>query len=446
MIVPRNRLLIWTALIVLPFALLAALEPAARVVSGALVGAFLGLALVDAFGARRGLRGISVQLPAVARMSKDRATTLELRVRNEPQRPRELRVGLPLPDSVDSEEEVREVALPGDSEWSLLSWPCTPRKRGNYRMDAVYLECSSPWGFWAGRKAVASASELRVYPNLLTERKNLAALFLNRGSFGVHAQRQVGKGRDFEKLREYVPGDSFDEVHWKATARRGHPITKVFQVERTQEVYVVVDSSRLTARGPGRELNGESTTTLERFITAALVLGMAAERQGDHFGLITFSDRVGRFVRAKNGKAHYGVCRDMLYTLEPQVVSPDFEELCTFIRLRLRRRALLVFLTALDDPLLAEAFVRNLDLIRNQHLILVNMLQPPGAVPVFSHSDVTETDSLYQQLGGHLQWHRLRELGKVLQRRGVKFAQLENERMSADIVSQYLGIKQRQLL
>src|SRR5207247_10489432 len=86
------------------------------------------------------------------------------------------------------------------------------------------------------------------YPNLFTERKSLAALFLHRGSFGLHAQRQVGKGREFEQLREYIPGDGFDEVHWKATAKRGRPITKIFQVERTQEVYVVIDASRLSAR------------------------------------------------------------------------------------------------------------------------------------------------------------------------------------------------------
>ena len=324
MIVPRNRLLVWTAVIVLPFALLAAIEPAAMGVSFALVGVFALLAAADAFGARRGLRGISAELPPVARMSKDRAAKLELRLRNAPQTPRQLRVGLPLPEEIVSEEEVLTVALPAGSEWSHLSWPCTPRKRGNYRLDAVFLECNSPLGFWAGRKMVPAKSEIRVYPNLLTERKNLAALFMNRGSFGIHAQRQVGKGRDFEKLREYVPGDSFDEVHWKATARRGKPITKVFQVERTQEVYVVVDTSRLTARqvegcklkvagsvaGESAEnlqsstCNVQPDTTLERFITAALVLGLAAEKQGDHFGLITFSDTVGKFVRAKNGKAH----------------------------------------------------------------------------------------------------------------------------------------------
>ena len=50
------------------------------------------------------------------------------------------------------------------------------------------------------------------------------------------------------------------------------------------------------------------------------------------------------------------------------------------------------------------------------------------------------------QLGGHLHWQKLRELQKVLQRRGVQFSLLNNERLSAELVSQYLSVKQRQLL
>jgi uncharacterized protein (DUF58 family) len=306
------------------------------------------------------------------------------------------------------------------------------------------VEGESPLGFWAARKSVPVQSEIRVYPNLLTDRKNLAALFLNRGQFGLHAQRQVGKGRDFEKLREYVPGDGYDEIHWKATARRGKPITKVFQIEKTQEVYVIIDASRLSARRPDESPGADSA--LERFVTAALVLGLAAEQQGDLFGLLTFADKVEKFVRAKNGQEHYDTCRDALYTLQPKIVTPDFDELCTFIRLRLRRRALLIFLTALDDPALTESFVRNLDLIRRQHLILVNMLQPPGVKPLFTNPGVQSVDDLYLELGGHLRWQKLRELKKVLQRLGVQFSLLKNERMSAELVAQYLNVKQRQLL
>jgi hypothetical protein len=107
---------------------------------------------------------------------------------------------------------------------------------------------------------------------------------------------------------------------------------------------------------------------------------------------------------------------------------------------------LLVFLTSLDDPALAENFVRNLELIHRQHLVLVNMLQPPDAEPLFSNPDVVSVDDLYRHLGGHLRWQRLRELEKVLQRRGVRFSLLQNERLCADLVSRYLSVKQRQLL
>ena len=445
MIVPSSRLLFWVAAIVLPFALLAAVAPASTLAALLLIAVFFLAVIVDALGGLKSLRGIGVELPAVTRMSKDREAKLELRIRNEQQTPKILRVALAWPREIRAAEEILETALPAGSEWSRLALACTPNTRGNFKLNAAFVESSSPFGFWAARKTISVRSELRVYPNLLTERKNLAALFLNRGTFGLHAQRQIGKGRDFEKLREYVPGDGYDEIHWKATARRGKPITKVFQVEKTQEVYVIVDASRLSARKPGTDSANENSV-LERFVTSALVLGLAAEQQGDLFGLLTFTDKVENFVRAKNGQSHYSACRDALYTLQPKIVTPDFDELCTFIRLRLRRRALLVFLTALDDPALAESFVRNIELIRRQHIVLVNMVPPPGVQPLFAGADVAQTDDLYRQLGGHLQWQHLRELQKVLQRRGVRFSLLENERLGAELVAQYMAVKQRQLL
>ena len=445
MIVPRSKLLHWVAIIVLPFALLGAVVPGALVISLGVIGALFLAAVLDALLSTKALAGIHVELPPVNRMSKDREAKLEIRIRNERQLSRTLRIALPLPRDFASTDEQMDIVLPAQSEWSRLVWSCTPAQRGNYRLQTAYIEGHSPLGFWAVRAEKPVQSEIRVYPNLLTDRKNLAALFLNRGAFGLHAQRQVGKGRDFEKLREYVPGDSFDEIHWKATARRGKPITKVFQIEKTQEVYVIVDASRLSARRISS--NGEKETPiLERYVTAALVLGLAAEKQGDLFGLLTFTDKVEKFVRAKNGQAHYSACRDALYTLQPKIATPDFDELCTFIRLRLRRRALLLFLTSLDDPALAESFVRNLELIRRQHVVLVNMIQPPAASALFTNPNLASVDDLYGHLGGHLQWHKLRELGKVLQRRGVQFSLLQNERLSAELVSQYLSIKQRQLL
>jgi uncharacterized protein (DUF58 family) len=414
MIVPRTRLLLWIALIVLPFATVGATVPGAFSISVLFVGGLFVAVLADAFMALGQLTGIRVQLPEV------------VRIHNESLAARLLRIGFAFPREIVPEFEDRTILLSANAAISRLDWAVTPNRRGQYFLEQAYLEAMSPLGFWAVRTSQAARAELRVYPNLFDERKNVAALFLRRGQMGAHAVRMAGQGRDFEKLREYIPGDSYDEIHWKASAKRGHPVTKVFQIERTQEVYVIVDASRLTAREI--ILDNARTTALERFVTAALILGLAAEQQGDQFGLITFSDRVLSFVRAKSGQAHYDACRDRLYTLHPQRVTPDFDELCSFIRLRLRKRALLIFLTALEDPMLAD------------------MLQPVGANPLFSDTNVANIDDLYRHLGGHLQWSRLRELENVLQRRGVRLSQLDPARLAAQLIAQHAEVKRRQLL
>jgi uncharacterized protein (DUF58 family) len=447
MLSPCSRLIWWVTLLVVPFATVAGVLPAVAPFAVILICAFVVAVLFDALFAFRSVQDFSVECAETVRLSKDRPGELELLFKNTASASRVLRLGLPLPREIESPQEDLLAEIPGAGKTSRVGWPCTPRRRGNYSLNRCHIEGASPLGFWSARTVLPLRSELRVYPDLMKERKNVAALFLNRGTFGIHAQRQVGKGRDFEKLREYIPGDSYEDIHWKATAKRGRPVTKIFQIERTQEIYVILDASRLAAREVADPADPNArVSTLERFISAALVLALAAERQGDLFGLLTFSDRVHEFVRARNGQAHYSLCRDALYTLHPQIVTPDYDELFAFIRTRLRRRALLVFLTALDDPLLAESFERNAGLVCRQHLLLVNMIQPPGVRPLFGNANVSRVDDLYRELGGHIQWQNLLELGKKLKSRGVQFSLVQNEKLSADVVTQYLNVKRRQLV
>ncbi len=432
MMVPRTRLLISEALLLLPCAAIGALLPESAVVCIVIAALFAAIAAVDALLARGALDSIRVEAPEILRLVAGRPAAIPLKITNSTPASKPLRLGLPLPvDIYSASPDLQVIAPPGASR---AAWACTPSRRGRQVLDSIYLESESPLGLWSKRARLSIRSELRVYPNLRKE--NIETLFLNRGNFGVHQFRQVGKGREFEKLREYVSGDGFDEIDWKATARRARPITRVFQIERTQEVYAVIDTSRLSARG----------STLDRFVSAALALGLAAERQGDLFGLVAFSDKLRQFVRAKHGKAHYNVCREALYHLDAGKASPDFAELCTFLRLRLRRRALLMFLTELDDPVIAESFIHNVRLISRQHLVLVNMLRPHGAAPLFHDPDVHEVDDVYRSLAGHLLWRKLRETEKVLGNAGVRMSLLDPVRLSAQLIASYQNIKARQLL
>jgi uncharacterized protein (DUF58 family) len=437
MLVPRTRLLALFSVLVLPLATLAAAFPRSIIFCALGMALFVAVVVMDALTSLPALHDISLDLPEVVRLQKDREGVIPAGVRNGGAKERAIRFGLPFPRQIGGDAGEITAMLPAGAPLLSLTWPCFPNTRGQFFLKEYFLESRSRLGFWGVRSARKTNCELRVYPNFLDERKHVTALFLNRGRLGIHAMRQVGKGRDFEKLREYIPGDSYDEIHWKASAKRGRPVTKVFQAERTQEVYVVLDASRLMARDP---------SLFERYITAGLLLGVAAEQQGDSFGMIAFSDRVLHFARARSGKAQFDVCRDMLYTLQPQSVTPDFDELASFIRTRLRKRALLVFLTPLDDPALSDSFLHAIDLICRQHLILVNMLRPAHALQLFTDAAVSTTDDLYGKLGGHLLWHDLRELGKVLQRRGVRFSLLEKETLTARLVSQYVNVKAMQLI
>lgn len=394
------------------------------------LAALAAVAAADLF-----LRGDAVELkmPEMVRSFKDRAG--EMRVRASAPSARRVRIGIAAPEGIASEDEEQAVELPaGDSEFV---WRFTPHRRGRYRIGEAFVESATRLGLWTVRRKIAVECELRVYPNLRRDRDLRA---LKRGTDGLHTLRQMGRGREFEKLREYVAGDGFDEIHWKATARRARPITKVFQIERTQEIYVIIDASRLSARPAGEE------TALERAITAGLIVGAAAERRGDLFGLAAFSHQVEAFARARNGKTHYAACRDAIYQLQPRETSPDFEEIATFLRLRLRRRAMLLFLTSLDDPVLAENFARATKLLARQHLVMAGMLRPEAVAPLFASDDVKSPDDVYHHLAGHLAWRKLKETETVLARQGVRLSLFDSENFSASLIALYDEAKQRQLL
>ncbi len=454
-LVPTYRLIYFVGLIFLPLTLLVVVVSSMAAPTIVLAVVIIIAVTMDAYRSQGSLKGIRVTLPEVVRISKGREGNFNLQIENQNLKVRHMRLGLAFPEEIFTPAVELRIELPGDNHTSSIDWVLTGLKQGRYHLYTCYLETASLWGFWSIRTAGRINMEIRVYPNLFDEHKNLSGLFLNKG-LGIHAQRQVGKGRDFEQLREYLPGDSFEDIHWKTTAKRGEPITKVYQIERTQQIYVIIDASRLSARSPetssapiqddAQTTIADLTTMLQRFITAALIMALAAERQGDLFGLVTFDDKVRSFLTAKKGKAHFNTCRDTLYTLQPHGVSPDFTELFTFIGTKIRRRALLVFLTHLDDPVLADSFTQYIDLISRQHVILVNMFKPGAAKPLFSSESVSSVNDIYNDLGGHLLWRRLQETQKVLQRRAVGLGMLDNENFCTELVSQYLTLKRRQVL
>ncbi len=431
MIRPGARLLWAMALVGMPLCTLGGALPLLTLPCALALCLCFAVVAADAMRLTRQAQTWRVAGDSELQWFQGRTGTIPLELESEGKHQNELLVYLDLPPVLGPAEPVRQVQF---HEKGRVEVVCTPQQRGRYQISQCFLSSQSPLKLWHNKIRRTVSISIRVYPDL--RRDSTARMLLLRRSAGVRRLRLIGRGRDFERLRDYAPGDSFDEIYWKATARRSAPIVKVFQAERTQDIYVIVDSSRLSAKD----------NALEQFISAALTLALAAENEGDNFGLVTFSSRVDHFIRAAKGKVHFGRCRDALYDLSSSAVSPDFEDLLAALQLQVRRRSLLLFLTDLSDPILSEVFLRDALSLARKHLLLVNQLSDEESRPLFSGAAPSNLEEINERLAGHLQWAKLQDLQRSLRQKGITMHELKSGSASAELVQQYLQVKQKQIL
>ena len=156
-------------------------------------------------------------------------------------------------------------------------------------------------------------------------------------------------------------------------------------------------------------------------------------------------DRLQGFVRAGAGRTHFNLCRDALFDGHARAVSPDYGELAVFLRTRLRRRALVLVLTDLEDPAHAESFQSSMRVVAERHLVLAFGLRAPGVEPLFV-SPAADARDVYRRLAGHRRWQKLEELRSALARAGIGFRLAESEGLVGEVVSRYAEAKARQSL
>ena len=402
------------------------------------------LAALDWFQSRDLLQAVQVQVDPITRMTESRRQDLKLSV----QAPEGTRLSLApgLPETLSVKETPERLVIPPETEWTQVDWPCEPARRGHVLLQVVHVETESRFRLWQLRRPVPVAAELRVYPHLGHERKKLAALLLQNQP-GSNVKPMRGKGREFDMLREYVPGDSIEDIHWKMTAKRRAPVTKTFQIENTQDILVCIDASRLSARPLDESKSrADADTLLDQAIRSALILQQVTRSQGDRFGLVSFADRTLRFLRPGASKGHAVACTETLYQLRPQPVTPDFEDLFTTIRLKLRKRGLVIILSSLEDPIVAETFFKQIHLVSRKHVILVMAPALPGVAPVFAPGTIAQSVEIVDRLAGHLLWEQQQRLIRQCRANQVDVTHVPGAEWSTEMVNRYLKTKREQRL
>jgi uncharacterized protein (DUF58 family) len=315
-----------------------------------------------------------------------------------------------------------------------------PPRRGRFAFGDLYLRWQSPWGLLWRQARFPAAAAVQVYPNLVDIKKYDLLLRRHRlWELGLRRTRLRGSGNEFERLRDYLPDDEYRRINWKATARRGKPISVEYETERSQNVVALLDVGRMMRSPVG------DVAKMDFAINAVLLLAWVAVQKGDRIGLLTFADGVETWLAPRGGKAQFQRMLELLFAVEGSPVEPDYDPAFGYLAGRQPKRSLVLVLTDFAGRQATEALVRQMVRLRRHHLPLLVTMSDPSVVRLASQP-VRDSTSLYERTvaEGLLEERRL-TLDR-LQRAGVLTLDGPADRLSVALIDRYLELKARTMI
>jgi uncharacterized protein (DUF58 family) len=249
----------------------------------------------------------------------------------------------------------------------------------------------------------------------------------------------LGRGTELERLRDYVPDDDYRRIAWKATARRGRPVVVVHEIERSQNLVLLVDAGRLMG-APSGDLD-----KLDHAVNAALALAYVAVGVGDRVGLLVFADRVEQYLPPARGRRQLQVLLEALYRVSAQPVESDPARALRHLAARNPKRSLVVLFTDQAEASEAEALLGPLGLIARHHLAMCVLVADPE-LGALAAAPLDDTRRAYERVVAQRLLDERRAVVERLEGRGAIVVDVAADRLSAETVDRYLEAKARTLL
>jgi uncharacterized protein (DUF58 family) len=326
------------------------------------------------------------------------------------------------------------------------SYPVMPAERGDTKLGRIFLRYQSPLGL-AERWAVAETQQtVRVLPNLeQAKRQSLYLIRSRQADLEKRRRRQRGMGREFDSLREYREGDEIRDISWTATARRRHLITRVFQMERSQNVWLVLDAGRLLraqVREPG---DGPRFSKLDYAVNAALSLAQVALYCGDRVGLLAYGRKVQQNLYAGRGAHHVRAIVESLAQVRAEAFESDHGRAVRALLNAQKRRSLVVWITDFAETATIPEVIEYAMQLTPRHLVVFAAMGQPD-LKTLADTIPGDTADLYRH-GAALEISQRRDiLMRGLRQRGVLALELMPGMLASSLVTQYLNIKERSLI
>lgn len=334
---------------------------------------------------------------------------------------------------------LRGTAWPRD--WLTLRYRFTPAERGDHDCGRVYVHYSSTAGLverWAYADLPQTA---RVFPRMLSADED--SLFLAR-SRQIEIQRRKdqlrGQGREFESLRDYREGgDDLREVCWTATARRGMLICRQYQVERSQPVWLVLDSGRLLNSRSGEY------TRLDHTAAAALAVAQTALLAGDRVGLLGYGRAVQQRVMLGRGKSHFRQILDASAQLRTEPGEASHLTAAALLAHLQPTRSLILWFTDLTESAMRPEVIDGAFQLMRRHLVLF-VVPAQEEMSAFVAERPKNATQMFERAAAQEMMHRREVLLAELRSRGALTVEAPAAGLATAALNRYLEVKEAAML
>jgi uncharacterized protein (DUF58 family) len=339
---------------------------------------------------------------------------------------------------------------------AILRYRVEPKERGDWETGGLYLRYRSPLGLIERWARAPLTQTVRVYPALRTGEEQQIFLARSRQiELQLRHARQRGLGRDFESLREYREGDDLRDICWTATARRGSPITRQYQSERSQPIWIVIDCGRLMrsrvaigARAfqgsnsvPGRRIHSK----LDYACTTAVALAQLALYSGDRVGLLAYGEGIQQRLLPGRGAAHLRQLIESLAQLRAESGEANHLRATATLNRLQPRRSLILWMTDLAETAMRPEVIDGAaQLLRRHVLLFVAMAQPE--VESIAQARPNSVEEMFRAAAAQEMAARRELLLARLHEQGALTLDLNPEALTASVLNQYLNIKERAMV
>ena len=315
-----------------------------------------------------------------------------------------------------------------------------PIRRGASELPGVYLRYLTRLGLWTRHQMHPMPTRIRIYPDIrAVYRYELMARQNRLAEIGVRMLRMPGQGREFERLREFRYGDEVRQIDWKATARHQQLISREFNVERNQNLVIMVDCGRFMRH----ETDG--ITNLDRALNSAIMLSYIALGQGDNVSLMAFSNVIERFIRPVRGKPGVQSLLRSTYDIQASEHAADYNLALEYLSMMQRKRALVILITAVTDELQLRVIGESLKLTSMPYLSMCVLLQDVGLLQLAGRVPASDPQAFHTAAAAEILTGQAREVA-ALRREGILMVESPPDMLSERMINEYLSIKMRGMM